>query len=149
MVALSWISFLIPPNSYPGRIGLLVTIVLCIINVMTGVKQRSPDGSVLNTLDCWCVICLVWVAIASLEYAILLYLMRFRKARIQSENTKNRQGPSVENNLEPNLFWWFQHANYIDGCSLFVIPALFALTAFVYFMCSLYRMPSCQHDYGY
>ena len=144
MVVLSWISFLIPPNSFPGRISLLVTIVLCIINVMTGVMQQNPEGNAINTLDCWCIICLALVAIASLEYAILLYFMRFGKVQIHSAKERSMRRLNKEEKLESNSVL-FKHANYIDHCSLLVIPALFILTAIIYFTCCLYKMLKCEH----
>ena len=79
MVALSFISFIIPPNCYPGRISLLVTIFLCIINVMTSAMQNSPESNGLNAMNCWFLICLAQVAFASLEYAVIIYFMRFSK----------------------------------------------------------------------
>ena len=89
MVALSWISFLVPPSCYPGRISLLVTIVLCLINVMTSEMQHSPESNGLNAINCWFLICLVLVAIASLEYAIILYFMRFNKEKVHSGNGRS------------------------------------------------------------
>ena len=145
MVALSWISFLIPPNSFPGRMSLLVTLVLCIINVMTGERQQSPKGSGWNTCDYWYIICLVMVAIASLEYAILLYFMRFGKVPIQSARERGIREPTRENSLETNSLF-VKHANHIDHHALLVIPVLFILTAFLYFMCCLYRMPRCEQN---
>ena len=148
MVALSWISFLIPPNCFPGRMSLLVTLVLCIINVMTSEMQQSPEGSGWHALDCWYIICLVMVGIASFEYAILLYFMRFGKVPIQSAKVRNVQGANKENHFETNSFF-VVHANCIDHLALFLIPALFILTMLLYFVCYLYTMPNCEQNNAY
>ena len=138
MVALSWISFLIPPSCYPGRISLLVTIVLCLINVMTSEMHQSPESNGLNAINCWFLICLVLVAIASLEYAIILYFMRFKRDKVHSEKGRN-----VANSSEINHSWSTK-ANSIDYCSLLFIPSLFILIAIVYFLVYLNVSPSCE-----
>ena len=140
MVALTWISFLIPPSCYPGRISLLVTIVLCLINVMTSEMQQSPESNGLNAINCWFLICLVLVAIASLEYAIILYFMRFNKEKVHSGNIRSKA--KTENISEINQAW-FKKANSIDYCSLLFIPSLFIFTAFSYFLIYLNVTPNC------
>ena len=143
MVALSWISFLIPPNCYPGRISLLVTIVLCIINVMTSSMQNSPESNGLNAMNCWFLICLVLVAIASLEYAVIIYFMRFSKKVERLEKVRCSNNPIKKDFLEFNHVW-ANRANLIDHFSLLIIPSLFFLMILVYFIVYL-SSPNCDN----
>ena len=39
----SWVSFLIPPTSYPARTTLLVTVFLCQIGIFTTAIQDTPQ----------------------------------------------------------------------------------------------------------
>ena len=142
MVALSWISFLIPPTCYPGRISLLVTIVLCLINIMTSLMQQSPESNGLNAMNCWFLICLVFVAIASLEYSILLYFMRFKITQ-QDEKEKVVQ-VATKDNMSDVKTPFSNYANLIDYYSLLSIPVLFMLTIFIYFLVYEYGMPKCE-----
>ena len=149
MVSLSWISFIIPPDSFPGRMGLLVTLVLCIINVMTNEMEQSPATSGISKIDLWCIICLVMVAIASLEYAVLLYLMRFGKRGLVTACTKSFSSTgkisvlqakggtnsvkTQEHNAEENSQFRLQ-AKVIDYFALICVPALFLIIAIAYFL---------------
>lgn len=149
MVSLSWISFIIPPDSFPGRMGLLVTLVLCIINLMTNEMEQSPATSGISKIDLWCIICLAMVAIASLEYAVLLYLMRFGKRGLVTTCSKTRFSTgtvsvqqakagtnsvvTTENNAE-EISLFRQQAKVIDYFALISVPALFLIVATTYFL---------------
>ena len=61
MVILSWFSFLIPPTSYPGRVGILVTLILVLINIMIMVIETSPTVSGICALIFWIIISLSMV----------------------------------------------------------------------------------------
>ena len=143
MVALSWIGFLVPPNCYPGRISLLVTIVLCIISLMTSTMHESPESMGLSAMNCWFLICLVQVAIASLEYAIIIYFMRFGK---QNQNlTKERVSKTPKKtNIKEITCVWGSRVDLIDHFSLLVIPSSFILMIIVYF--SVYLSSSSCDD---
>ena len=41
-VVVSWISFLIPPDIVPGRMALLITLFLVLINIFNNVTTNSP-----------------------------------------------------------------------------------------------------------
>ena len=60
MVVVSWFSFLIPPESFPGRVAVLVTLLLVLINCMLKILDYSPVvGSC--ALSEWTLICLCMV----------------------------------------------------------------------------------------
>ena len=44
-VVVSWISFLVPPDVIPGRMALLVTLFLVLVNIFNNVTTNTPKGS--------------------------------------------------------------------------------------------------------
>ena len=51
-VVVSWISFLVPPDIIPGRMALLVTVFLVLINIFNTVTSKIPkaDGNKLRKI---------------------------------------------------------------------------------------------------
>ena len=84
----SWVSFLLPPTSYPARTTLLVTVFLCQIGIFNAVIKDTPnkDGGRfmtpsiiiylefpgLTALECWCLACIALVFQALISYVIIL-----------------------------------------------------------------------------
>ena len=57
----SWVSFLIKPEVVPGRMGLLVTLFLVLINIFNSVREQAPISSRLNAIDLYLVVCIFLV----------------------------------------------------------------------------------------
>merc|ERR1711884_882015 len=70
-VVTSWVSFLIKPEVVPGRMGLLVTLFLVLINIFNSVREQAPISSRLNAIDLYLVVCifLVFSKFDRLEFA--------------------------------------------------------------------------------
>ena len=47
----SWLSFIIKPEVVPGRIALLVTTFLVLVNVFNSAKSQAPVSEHLNAID--------------------------------------------------------------------------------------------------
>ena len=77
LVMTSWISFLIPPESVPGRSGLLVTLILVLTTFHLHELDQSPLISSITPLLIWSEICLAFVFFAFLEYSCILFFLRF------------------------------------------------------------------------
>ena len=60
-VVTSWVSFLIKPEVVPGRMGLLVTLFLVLINIFNSVREQAPISSRLNAIDLYLVVCIFLV----------------------------------------------------------------------------------------
>ena len=68
------ISYVIPQEVIPGRIALLVTILLCMTNIFINVTSKSPNTKSINSISAWIMACVFFVYSALLEYGcILLY----------------------------------------------------------------------------
>ena len=48
-----WISFLIPPESVPGRMALLVTLLLVQVNTYLVVSEAAPSSPDVSSLSLW------------------------------------------------------------------------------------------------
>lgn len=78
-VVVSWVSFLIKPEVVPGRMALLVTLFLVLINIFNSVRERAPISTRLNAVDLYLVVCIFLVLSALLEYALILLLLKKRR----------------------------------------------------------------------
>ena len=76
IVILSWVSFAIPPEVIPGRMTLLITLVLVLVNKFGTVIEKRPRTNV-TVLDIWMIGCLIFVSGALMAYAVLLLHQRF------------------------------------------------------------------------
>ena len=107
LVSVSWVSFIIDPSIVPGRMGLLVTVFLVLINIFISVKRDAPTSSgFLNAVDVFLVVCIGEVFAAILEYALVLYVVLQHKVQIVVPNTdKNQEYPeSSHRNVHGNKY---------------------------------------------
>ena len=75
-VMVSWVSFLIKPEIIPGRMALLITLFLVLINIFNGVKADAPASKRLNAVDLYLVVCIFLVFAALVEYSVILYIQK-------------------------------------------------------------------------
>ena len=73
-VLVSWISFLIPPDIVPGRMALLITLFLVLVNIFNNVNTNSPKAEGLTAIEIWMLACILFVFGALVVYAVVLYL---------------------------------------------------------------------------
>ena len=71
-------SFLVPPAIVPGRMALLVTLFLMLVNISTSATAHSPKSDQINALQVWLLTCIMFVFLALLEYAVILYLKNMK-----------------------------------------------------------------------
>ena len=137
LVVVSWASFLINPDIVPGRMGLLVTLLLVLINVFNGFKNSSPPSTNLNALDAYIIICICHVFCVLVEYAIVLFLGNsyIRNSLVQcyivyEENqlhsTRNERN---QINSERQLH---QLINMFDSTSFIMFPVVFIICLLIY-----------------
>ena len=60
-VIVSWVSFLVKPEVVPGRMAMLVTLFLVLINIFNSVRENAPISSKLNAIDLYLVVCIFFV----------------------------------------------------------------------------------------
>ena len=98
------ISFVIRLEN-PGRIGMLVTVLLCLVNIYISITTSSPKSHRFSSIAIWLSLCIIFVFLILVEYGIILYL-------------KNNCWGSTDHDVE--LYW-----QKVDKISLFA--ALFIL----------------------
>merc|ERR1712088_893469 len=86
-VIVSWVSFLVKPEVVPGRMAMLVTLFLVLINIFNSVREQAPISSRLNAVDFYLVICIFLVFTALMEYAVILLLLKKQRKPEYSINT--------------------------------------------------------------
>merc|ERR1719192_302931 len=71
-VVVSWISFLVPADIIPGRMALLVTLFLVLVNIFNTVTTNTPKAEGLTAIEAWMLSCILFVFGCLIEYAIIL-----------------------------------------------------------------------------
>ena len=60
-VIVSWISFLVPPESVPGRMTILVTVFLVLVNIFNSITSNIPRADGLTAIESFIIVCIVFV----------------------------------------------------------------------------------------
>ncbi|TRY78448.1 hypothetical protein TCAL_14393 [Tigriopus californicus] len=129
-VVVSWASFLIPPEVVPGRMAMLITLFLVLINIFNIVTTNSPNVEGMTAIAAWMVVCIFFVFGALAGYAWLLWkkkkscLKRKRLRKLSEEEGKLRTRRKEE------------FRSKVDDMFLVTFPLLFALFNLIYWpMC--------------
>ena len=72
-VVVSWVGFLIPPEVVPGRMAMLITLFLVLINIFNIVTSNSPNVEGMTAIAAWMLACILFVFGALLAYAFILW----------------------------------------------------------------------------
>ena len=62
MVAVSWTSFIIPPEVVPARMALLITVLLVLVNLLGAIIDKQPPSAFPTSLVIWISICIVFAS---------------------------------------------------------------------------------------
>ena len=130
LVLVSWISYFIDPKVVPGRMALLITTLLMLINISNSVSEDVPPSSEQSAVQYWVNSCLIWVGLALLEYALVLWHMRLFSSG-QLKNGKTDGGDMKKVKIErPTLKLDILNGDYklIDK-----IAFLLSVTSFIIF----------------
>ena len=126
-VFVSWVSFLIKPEVVPGRMGLIITIFLVLINIFNGIKSHSPVSPSLNAVDIYLVGCIGQVFLVLSEYAIVLSRETFsfacKSIKIESSENVRSSNSWLENRSSRNK---------LDNISIFIFPIIFIVFNIIY-----------------
>jgi hypothetical protein len=72
-------SFLINPEVIPGRMTMLVTLFLVLINIHNTIQTNSPKAEGFTAIKTWVIACIIFVFGAMLEYSAILLLLKLEK----------------------------------------------------------------------
>ena len=95
-------SFLVPTDAVPARLGLLLTLALCTTNTLNTVVITSPkSGGSATALVKWIWSCLVFIIMAVVEYSWILASKRYKKEQVnQKSNKKSTNEEQKYQNLD-------------------------------------------------
>ena len=65
---------MIPQEVVPGRMGLLITLFLVLVNLFISITTNSPNTKSLTSISTWVLACIIFVQGAVLEYGFILLL---------------------------------------------------------------------------
>ena len=122
-------------STFSGRMGLLITMKLVLVNLLGTVIQEQPPTTGPTALVIWMLTCIIFVTGAIAAYAVLLWRKlpqsgkkRLRKvsSRRDSANEGNKFGlPSLSADSKDN-------SNYLDSQCIVFFPVAFLLFNLIY-----------------
>ena len=121
MILTSWISFAVSFEAVPGRLGLLLTLLLMLINMNNSISESIPKSDGICPLILWVFISIIFIVFALVEYFIILITVKFGSLKSKVAAKKMRKENSKD------LQAW---ASNMDKSSLAIFPA-------AYFVCIL------------
>jgi len=129
-VLVSWISFIIDPKVVPGRMSLLVILLLVLVNVFNSVRANAPSSglSKLNAIDTYLMTCIFMVFSAILEYAVILSIITLELDKI--DYNINHERP----NLRDKICMILNSPRRLDKLSIIIFSLSFALYNFNYWV---------------
>ena len=137
LVIASWISFTVDSGCIPGRMGLLVTVLLVIINLFIGVRNSSPESNGLNAIDIFLIVCIGEVFAALLEYAVVLRNTTKLSDKSETNPVKLETKPASKLNgwiLEKTVEYIKSSSRTnLDTISLYLFPVSF-ISFLVYYL---------------
>ena len=145
LVIVSWTSFLIDPLKVPGRMGLLVTLLLVLVTVFNGFKNSSPPSISMNALDVYLMICICNVFFSIMQYAIVLFLGNFdiTMARVVCHKVYDEHQPHTAKRISKSQRYdelkYQQPMSTFDLTSLIIFPLVFILCLIVYCMIYIHQ----------
>ena len=93
-VVVSWVGFLIPPEVVPGRMAMLITLFLVLINIFNIVTSNSPNVEGMTAIAAWMLVCIFFVFGALVGYAYLLW--KKKKSCLKRKKTKKQSDEEIK-----------------------------------------------------
>ena len=88
IVILSWVSFWINVDAIPARVSLGLLTVLTMTTQSTAANQALPKVSYVKAIDVWMSMCLFFVFMGLLEFAVVNVLSRRGQKKAKRENER-------------------------------------------------------------
>jgi hypothetical protein len=96
LLSFSRISFLVNPEVIPGRMTLLVTIFLVLINIFNTIQTNSPKAEGLTAIEAWVIACIIFVFGALGEYTVILLKIKLKKISPKKRSTRRKRPSPAE-----------------------------------------------------
>ena len=124
---------MIKPEIVPGRMGLLVTIFLVLINIFNGAQINAPVTALLNAIDIYILGCIGHVFLVLSEYVIVLTRDKYPgpcKRMSISSRQSNKHTTAWPDEGFPK--------HKLDSVSVILFPIIFIIFNLVYWIMFYY-----------
>ena len=84
-------SYVVPSAAIPARMGILLTLSLCLINTLNSAIRTSPkSGGGPNAHVKWILTCLIFITIPVIEYSWILLRTKFKKDAVNPKKQEQQ-----------------------------------------------------------
>ncbi|XP_050454482.1 glycine receptor subunit alphaZ1 isoform X2 [Cataglyphis hispanica] len=104
VVMLSWFSFWLGLDAIPGRVALLVTSMLTLVTMFTGLKSDIPPVAYIKALDVWMAGCMMFVFAALGEFVVVKVLDVRHAENDSQSSTGLRSFSRLTTNKGPSIW---------------------------------------------
>ena len=120
------ISFLLPLNAIPGRMGLLFSLLLCLVNIFNSTIYAAPKNAVGITH--WILSCILFIVLAILEYALLIAYKKYKKAgKIAGNNRMSKLRSGDDESIE-------KLSKQMDRSMILILPPVFCVFGLLFWV---------------
>ena len=109
-------------DSIPGRMGFLLTLLLCVVNIFNSTADKFPKNA--KVIDQWILFCLLFIILAILEYTVLL---GYKKYKDEDENDMTGQRGKEEINIR-------KISKQLDKWMLAIFPPTFTVLTILFWL---------------
>ncbi|XP_034948810.1 glycine receptor subunit alphaZ1 isoform X2 [Chelonus insularis] len=106
VVMLSWFSFWLGLDAIPGRVTLLVTSMLTLVTMFTGLKSDIPPVAYVKALDLWMAGCMVFVFASLGEFVVVKVIDARHKQLMDLQMNHSRSYSTRLASLEKSMSVW-------------------------------------------
>ena len=134
-----------PRDAVPGRLGMLLTLFLCMVNTLNNACNNSPKAPGGPTaMIRWLIVCLLFMLFSLVEYAwILAFYQESKKMESYDSETKKHSKSLLGENIEVKSNTAIRSKKWtpkrIDQAALLVLPVLFTVII-ILFWTVLYKI---------
>ncbi|XP_054154563.1 glycine receptor subunit alpha-2-like [Oppia nitens] len=130
VVIMTFMGFWIPLSAVPGRVALSITGLLALVAQQI---QGEINISYIYALEVWTIICIGFVFLTLIEYALAVGWPQYMDGQTQhtDTDTKNKCNNRLSKRLA-DIVAADQRNNGVDKVARFIFPAAFGITIIVY-----------------
>ena len=127
-VMASWISFFIPPTSYPARVSLLITTLLVLVNIFNNVVLTTPkDAHGITAIVLWLIGCILFVFAALTSYVFVIIKMKMFENQTQPMGELEMEFGNKTESKEKNITDFVLFCILSWGFALYILVYYFTI----------------------
>ena len=124
------ISFMLPEDTVPGRMGFLLTLFLCMINILNSEATNSPkSGGAVTAIILWISSCSVFIIMAILEYALILCFKKYKEPSNLEIEAAYKSTKEIKNKNPHRC---------VDMWMMVIVPPVFLTFAIIFWSIQFY-----------